>query len=372
MISAIIVMDEERILSEIGEMVEDSGCVSVAGAFTDAVAALEQARELLPQLAIIAIELPGIDGMTLAETLRQQFPDLLVVFVTANSEYAVRGFDLNAADFLLKPISPVRFQVMVERIANIVFRRRSKTQETLEIECFGGLEVKIGGKLAKWVRSKAEELFCYLLVHHGIGVHKETILENLWPGYDPHRALPILHTSASKLRNIFAPLEGNVRLEYAASRYCLTIAESKCDYFFVEDVLSKCAAADVINYGAVEKAAQLISKGFLKDRGYIWAMEKEEELSSRLCAILRTHTERCLAKKNIEGMVRPLQLFLNLVPYDEEGNNLLLQCYAKLNNGAGMIDHYRWLVRVLREGYDMEPAISTRKLYLELYQEKYG
>ncbi|HQD19989.1 MAG TPA: response regulator [Bacillota bacterium] len=372
MIRAIIVMEEEQILSAIKEMLKQTGFISVAGAFTDGAVALEQARELLPQLAFIAIELPGMDGLALAENLRQQFPDLLVVFITAYSEYAVRAFDLNAVDYLLRPVNPRRFQVMIERIANTDLGQGINAKETLEIECFGGLAVRIGGKPVKWGRAKAEELFCYLLVNQGSGVHKETILENLWPGYDPHRALPILHTAASKLRNIFAPLEGNIRLEYAASRYCLTIAESKCDYFFVEDVLSKCAAADVINYGAVEKAAQLLCRGFLKDRGYLWAMEKEEEMRAGLCVILQSHVEKCLAKRNMEGMVQPLKLFLNLVPYDEEGNNLLLEYYARLNNGAGLIEHYRWLVKVLREEYDMEPAISTRKLYQELYEEKYG
>jgi DNA-binding NarL/FixJ family response regulator len=83
MIRAIIVMEEEQILSAIKEMLKQTGFISVAGAFTDGAVALEQARELLPQLAFIAIELPGMDGLALAENLRQQFPDLLVVFITA-------------------------------------------------------------------------------------------------------------------------------------------------------------------------------------------------------------------------------------------------------------------------------------------------
>jgi DNA-binding SARP family transcriptional activator len=65
-------------------------------------------------------------------------------------------------------------------------------------------------------------------------------------------------------------------------------------------------------------------------------------------------------------------MLLDFVPYDEEGNNQLLRCYAKLDDSAGIVEHYRWLVRILREEYDMEPAVSTRGLYKKLYGERFS
>jgi two-component system LytT family response regulator len=371
-IEAIVVEDEELILSEIRTMVQATGFINVARAYTDPLEALGEAESLRPQLAFIDIGLPEMDGITLAEKLLERIPALQVVFITAYNRYAVKAFELNALDYLLKPIDQQRFQTMVRRIANTVSEQKQQPQDLLEIQCFGGLEVKVGGQGVKWVRSKAEELFCYLLVNHGIGVHKEALIEVLWPDYDPRRALPLLQTSVCKLRNIFSPLAGKVQLNYAASKYCLTISDAVCDYFFVEDVLGKWAKAGIEDYALVERAGRLIRRGFLKGQGYLWAMEKEEQMRNQLCSVLRILASLCLSNQDWAGAAKLLKLLLEEIPYDEEGNNNLLNCYAQLNNGAGIIHHYQWLQRVLQEDYDMKPAVSTRRLFYKLYGEKYG
>lgn len=369
MIRAIIVEDEELVLQDIRTMVEETGLIDVVKTYANAKDALKEAAVLRPQLAFIDIELPGMDGITLAENLLEAVPALRVVFITAYNEYAVKAFELNAVDYLLKPIGRERFAMMVGRIASSL-PRVSNRQEQLEIDCFGVMGVRIGGKAVRWGRSKAEELFCYLLIHHKTAVHKEAIIEELWPDYDVHRALPILQTAACQLRNVFSPLQGAVKLEYAASRYCLTVAQGKCDYFFVLDVLEREFAADT--YAAMTEAAQLISRGFFKDQGYLWAVGKEEELKSRMYALLRSHAEHWLSLTDCHSAIRPLKLLLDILPYDETGNNQLLECYARLNDGTGIVEHYRWLVKVLREEYDMEPAVSTRELYKKLYGERFS
>lgn len=370
-VSAIIVEDESLVLQDIKTMVEGTGFIDVVNTYNNARDALEGAIVLRPQLAFVDIVLPGMDGITLAENLLELIPTLRVVFITAYHEYAVKAFELNALDYLLKPISSRRFQLLVERIIDAANVPRVSGKGSLEIHCFGGLEVKISGRPVRWGRSTAEELFCYLLVNHQVGIHKEVILEELWPDYEPERGLPILQTAVCKLRNIFSSLEGTVQLEYAASKYCLTISDCACDYFLVQDILSRCNEADM-DYSQVEKAGQLISKGFLKGQGYLWAMEQEADLRSRLSTVLRTYVARYLAVQDCQNAVRPLRMLLDFVPYDEEGNNQLLRCYAKLDDSVGIVEHYRWLVRILREEYDMEPAVSTRGLYKKLYGERFS
>jgi len=365
MIRAIIIEDEEYILNEIRNMLQETGFISVVRAYGSALEALNDAESADPQLAIIDIGMPIMDGITLAEKLLELIPALQIVFVTAYNEYAVKAFELNALDYLLKPINTKRFAKMVQRIAATVNEQDNTPHDLLEIQCFGSLDVKIGGQAVKWVRSKAEELFCYLLVNHGMGVHKETILETLWPEHDLQRALPLLQTSVCKLRSIFSRLGGKVSLEYASSKYCLTITESVCDLFFVDNVFSNCLA-EIIDYSLLERAGEIVVKGFLKGQGYLWAMEKEEQLRNRLSEAYRYHIQRLTQQGDWHTVIRLLKLLLEAVPYDEQGNNLLLECFDKLNDKMSMARHYQWLKRVLWEQYDMEPTISTTKLYLSL------
>ena len=372
MIKAIIVDDERLILSEIEALAKESGVIQVAKAYYSAVEALAEIGVIKPQVAFIDIAMPELDGITLAEKLLEKDPSIRIVFITSYDQYAVKAFELNALDYLLKPVNPKRFLAMVKKTVNSIPGQGYHSEELLEIQSFGDLEVKIDGQRVKWERLKAEELFAYLLMKHDQKVHKETLLEELWPEYDPQKALPILQTSVCKLRHIFAPVQSKVRLEYGANRYTLMISDCICDLFFVEEVLSRCTKAGAEDYSLVERAGLLISKGLLRGQGYLWALERAEQMRTRLCFLLRTYADSFLAADNCGSAVRPLKLLLKVVPYDEAANNQLLQCYGKMNYGAGIIDHYRWLERVLKDDYDMEPAISTREIYKKLYGEKYG
>ena len=372
MITAIVVDDERLILSEIEAMVQKTGFIHVAKAYSSAFEALEEVESVRPQVAFVDIEMPELNGMALAEKMLEKDPSIQVVFITAYNQYAVKAFELNALDYILKPINPRRFTKTVKKIASSITVPEGGPEGTLEIQSFGSLEVKIAGKRVKWERSKAEELFGFLLMNIGQPVHKETIIEMLWPDYDPRKAIPILQTSVCKLRNIFAPLKEQVKLDYASSRYCLTFPGCTCELCFVEDVLKNAPIMDREVYPTVERAAKLISKGFLRGQGYLWAVEKDEQLRTRLQGLLKSRADYWLIRENWQGAVKPLKLLLEIVPYDEEANNQLLMCYAKIRDGAGIIDHFSWLAKVLRDDYDMEPALSTRQLYRRLFSEKYG
>lgn len=358
MINAIIVDDEPLNLEEITRLVEKSGEVQIAKTYSSPLKALEEIALVSPDLAFIDIEMPEIDGITLVEKLLEWVPALKIVFITAYNQYAVMAFELNALDYILKPINPKRFEKTLCKVKDSLARKVPE-EGSLEIKCFGNLEVKTGSERVKWERSKAEELFCYLLTHHGQGMHKEIILEELWPDHDPRKAIPILQTSICRLRNIFAPLREQVRLDYSNNRYSLTITECECDLFQVEDALSG-------NPDSLETAAQLIGKGFLSGQGYLWAMVKEEELKVRLAKELRARADNYSSCGNVIGAIRELQLLLSILPYDEEANNLMLINYGRLSDVTGIIEHYQWLELIMKKDFGLAPPASTRSLYNEL------
>lgn len=369
MINAIVVDDEELILSEITAMVQETGFINVARAYSSPRQALQEADTIRPQVAFVDIGMPELDGITLAEKLLEKNPSLHVVFITAYNQYAVKAFELSALDYILKPINPDRFAKLVEKLAAAVSTPpRHSAGGILEIQCFGSLEVKIDGHRVKWERTKAEELFGYLLMNHGSGVHKETILDVLWPDSDPQRALPILQTLACRLRSIFAPLQHRVKLDYASSRYCLTVSESICDLFFVESVLYN--STETGGSGQlVEKAVQMVRQGFLSEHGYLWAMEKEESLKTEMCRVLRKKADTSCSKRNWADAVAPLKLLLTIKPYAEEEINLLLSCYAEMKDLYGIVEQFQWLEQVLKRDYDLEPSPSTQRLYARLSKE---
>jgi two-component system response regulator AlgR len=94
----------------------------VIGEAADAVAAQTLLRELPCELLLLDIGLPGRDGMQLAAALRALPKPPSVVFVTAHAEHALRAFELDAVDYLTKPVSRERLRSALQRVAQ---RRRA-------------------------------------------------------------------------------------------------------------------------------------------------------------------------------------------------------------------------------------------------------
>jgi two-component system response regulator AlgR len=90
--------------------------VSVIGTASDGQAALRLIEALTPDLVLLDLTMPETDGLTVARKLATQPSPPAVIFVTAHDEFAVEAFDLEAVDYVLKPVSPDRLQRAIHRV----------------------------------------------------------------------------------------------------------------------------------------------------------------------------------------------------------------------------------------------------------------
>lgn len=91
----------------------DCALVAECADGSEAVIAIEKSR---PDVALLDVQMPELDGFEVLEALPEAVRPA-VVFVTAYDEYAVRAFEVNAIDYLLKPIEPSRFNAAIDRVA---------------------------------------------------------------------------------------------------------------------------------------------------------------------------------------------------------------------------------------------------------------
>jgi two-component system LytT family response regulator len=103
MMRAYLVDDEPLALERLSRMLVSTGRVHVAGAKTNPAKALEELREVCPDLLFLDIHMPGLSGFELLAELSEQ---PLVIFTTAYDRYALEAFRVNSIDYLLKPIEP--------------------------------------------------------------------------------------------------------------------------------------------------------------------------------------------------------------------------------------------------------------------------
>lgn len=90
--------------------------ISVVGTASDGAAALRLVEALQPDLILLDMTMPEMDGLSVARALAGTGNPPALVFVTAHDSFAVEAFDLDAVDYVLKPVSPDRLERAVERV----------------------------------------------------------------------------------------------------------------------------------------------------------------------------------------------------------------------------------------------------------------
>ena len=113
---AYLVDDEIPAIRRLTRLLEATGRVTIAGATTDPVAAVEFLRTNDVDLLFLDIQMPGLTGFELLERLEQP---PLVVFTTAYDRYALNAFDANSIDYLLKPIDAERLERALDKLTRL-------------------------------------------------------------------------------------------------------------------------------------------------------------------------------------------------------------------------------------------------------------
>ena len=127
-ISALIIDDEQLARDELKYLLDSLGDVDVVAQGTNGIEAVDLIEEYHPYLVFLDVQMPGLDGFAVIQRLMDRNkakvgsgpvkdvePLPQIVFATAYDQYAVRAFDVNAVDYLLKPFDRTRVQQAVER-----------------------------------------------------------------------------------------------------------------------------------------------------------------------------------------------------------------------------------------------------------------
>lgn len=114
MTTVLIVDDEAIARSRLRKLLSGMGDIEIVGEAADGMAAAETIASVAPDVVLLDIHMPGIDGFEVIESLPEgRHPE--IVFVTAYDSFAVRAFEKHAVDYLLKPVEPERLRLSLDR-----------------------------------------------------------------------------------------------------------------------------------------------------------------------------------------------------------------------------------------------------------------
>jgi two-component system, LytTR family, response regulator len=130
MIKAIALDDEELALEVVKTYCDQIDFLDLVHTFTEQDKAIKYLNKFNVDLLFLDIQMPKLNGVDLYNSLTRPTK---VIFTTAYSHYAVEGFNVNASDYLLKPISPVRFLTAVEKVRKEIELENNNSKENTHL-----------------------------------------------------------------------------------------------------------------------------------------------------------------------------------------------------------------------------------------------
>lgn len=150
----ILVDDEKPALEELTYIINKYSFIELIGTYNNPTIALERILKEKPDVVFLDVEMPEINGFTIAREIIRAEMDTIIVFVTAFDEYAIKAFEVNAVDYILKPFHEERIDLTIKRIKNISKQHNKENnqkviQKILEIQ-----ETKPINKLPVWKNNR--------------------------------------------------------------------------------------------------------------------------------------------------------------------------------------------------------------------------
>ncbi len=125
-LKAVLVDDEQLARDELGFLLGQLGGIDVIGQAGNGVEALTTIDRLRPDVVFLDVQMPGLTGFEVARRMLETRVPTHIIFVTAYDQHAIEAFEVNAVDYLLKPVDPVRLDLAVQRALRRVTLDRSQ------------------------------------------------------------------------------------------------------------------------------------------------------------------------------------------------------------------------------------------------------
>src|SRR3954467_11779899 len=130
---AVLVDDEQLARDELGYLLGRLGGIEVVGHAGNGIEALSTIDRLHPDVVFLDVQMPGLTGFEVARRMLDTQNGSHIIFVTAYDQHAIEAFEVNAVDYLLKPVEQARLELAVQRA-----RRRIEVDRLDRIEGTAG------------------------------------------------------------------------------------------------------------------------------------------------------------------------------------------------------------------------------------------
>lgn len=305
MIKTILIDDERPALRTLEHLLKQYNYIDIIGTFTDMNKAFDVIKKDNINVVFLDIEMPSIKGIEAAEKIHKINNKIGIVFVTAYDNYAVDAFEIDAVDYIMKPVLKRRLDKTIERILKkYSINVESETiNSDNKIKCFGYFELINKSSIVKWRTAKSKELFAYLVHNNGKFVHKSKIIDTLWSEKEENYALKLLHTSIYYIRKSLKSIGIDKVIVFFNDMYKLNIENFYYDVAEFKKIISANSVIESKNIEILKTAVELYRGDYLEENDFIWTKGEQETIRNIYFNMLKRISEYYIEKKNIQQLL---------------------------------------------------------------------
>ncbi|WP_019535749.1 response regulator [Paenibacillus ginsengihumi] len=370
----ILIDDEHLALSYLEHQLLKIADVEIVGKFVNPFEGKDAIIQRDVDVVFLDINLPEISGIELAELLLESKPYLNIVFVTAYDDYAVQAFELNALDYVLKPVGIERLSKTIRRIQERTgsVPSGSANVRPLKLNMFQHFSMETDDLLwtpMRWRTSRAQELFLYFLQHRGQHVRKTALIDLLWPEYEPNKSFSQLYTAVYHIRKTLEPYAPHFKLMNMTDGYMLVLKNVTLDVEVWESFVQSGLPVTAETIQEYEKIMAIYTGEYLQEFDYWWAESERHRLKLLWLRISFQMAEWYLASNDQE---KAIEKYLDICfrhPQAEEAHFALMKLYASTNNHLSVHRQYRLLTTILNEELNEQPSPYITDWYRKWNQD---
>ncbi|WP_246092811.1 response regulator [Terrilactibacillus laevilacticus] len=369
-----LIDDEEDALDLLEILLKEIENITVVGRYSDPVQALEAIERIPFDIVFVDIEMPKLKGTQVARIIKEINPQIMIVFTTAYSEYAVEAFEIQSLDYLLKPFSLERLKMSISRMKDVAPERINLSHHTnYNIQCMGGFNLYLPTfnkerRTLAWKTNKEKEVCAFLYHYSEKTVDTDLIIESIWPEYDVKKAKNYLYTCLSYLRKDLLENKIPARMMKEGKGFALNTDGLESDVRLFMKIIAKIMTNEEVGEEIYSQLNTIYKGEYMEGCDYHWARSKQIELNGIYIRALRKLYLYFKTQNNSELIEDVLQRIVKILPDSELDGRELIKFYMESGKRHEAVNVYKQLKEYVHHQLGIQLENETVQLYKQVIQ----
>lgn len=366
----ILIDDEPLSLTYLENLLKDISEMTIIGSYTEAKKGLEAILKKRPEIVFLDIKMLEMNGIEMAEYILEKIPEVKLVFITAYDSFAVKAFELNAVDYILKPFKRERLIKTIRRLTKEQTDIPKEPPRSKMIGCFHTLHfcthrdgVKVQSIDVHWRTNKAKELFAFLIHHRNQPIRKDVILDLFWPNIDWDKGFSRLYVTIYQIRKTLQMLNIDIHITNIDNSYKLDLNDVVLDVEIWEQRVRNLPSLSMETLSKYHEVINLYGGDYFGLDNYSWAESERERLRKMWLKLTEKTADYLITKGDYSKAVTLYTQIQTHYPFYEESYLKLMALYDQLGDRPSVEKQYTKFSKMLMDEYGLKPTDKQKDWY---------